>query len=69
MMITSLLAAAGFTLKLPLVPDFPPPIVVIVTPVCALVMVTLPVHVPDEKPPVVTGLIVPVESVRLLVPI
>ena len=59
----------GFTSNILLSPVFPSPDVVIVTPVWNVVMVTLPVQMPIENPPVVVGLIVPVVSLNELVPV
>ena len=56
-------------MKLPLVPDMPEPVVVIVTFVLASVNVIEPVQTPLEKFPVLVGLIVPVETLRVFIPV
>jgi hypothetical protein len=63
-----LLRAPGLTTKLLLVPDMPEPVVKSVTPEPAPVTVTKPVQTPLEKLPVLDGLIVPVETFKVLVP-
>ena len=60
--------APGLTVKLPLVPDLPEPDVEIVIPEPAPVNVTEPVQTPLEKAPVVVGLMVPVETLKVFVP-
>ena len=55
-------------MKLLLVPDIPEPVEKSVTPELAPVTVTEPVQTPFEKAPVLVGLIVPVETFRVLVP-
>jgi hypothetical protein len=58
---------AFVTLKVPLVPVLLEPDVEIVIPEPAPVTVTKPVQTPLEKAPVVVGLIVPVETLKVLV--
>ena len=60
---------AASTLKLLLVPDRPDPEVVIVMPLPDLVTLRLPVQDPFEKAVVVVGVIVPVETVKVFVPV
>ncbi|MBA7606093.1 hypothetical protein ES703_13232 [subsurface metagenome] len=62
-----MLAAPVVTLKALLSPVLPPPEVVIVIPVAALVMVTKPVQTPFANGPVVVGLMVPVVSLKVFV--
>jgi len=54
--------------KMLLVPDMAEPVVKSVTPEPAPVTVTEPVQTPLEKTPVLIGLIVPVETFKVLVP-
>jgi hypothetical protein len=62
------LRTPGLTVKMALVPDMPEPDVKSVTPEPAPVTVTEPVQTPLEKTPVLVGLIVPVETFKVLVP-
>jgi len=62
------LRGPGLTLKLLLVPVIPEPVVKRVTPELAPVTITEPVQTPFEKAPVLVGLIVPVETFKVLVP-
>ena len=62
-------ADVGFTSNELLVPDLLSPDVVMTTPVWDWVIVTLPVHDPDENVLVEVGLIVPVESLNVFVPV
>jgi hypothetical protein len=56
------------TVKLLLVPVMPEPVVKSVTPELAPVTITEPVQTPFEKAPVLVGLIVPIETFKVLVP-
>ncbi|MBA7631483.1 hypothetical protein ES703_39014 [subsurface metagenome] len=57
------------TSKLLLVPDLSAPVVVMATPVCTPVMVTLPVQTPLVKLPVELGVMVLVVSLKVFVPV
>jgi hypothetical protein len=59
-------AVAG---KVLLVPDFPPPLVEIMSPLGAAVIVIFPVQMPETKEPVLVGEILPLLSVSVLVPV
>ena len=63
-----LLRAPELTVKLLLVPVMLEPTVKMVTPELAPVTITEPVQTPFEKAPVLLGLIVPVETSKVLVP-
>jgi hypothetical protein len=63
-----LLRAPELTVKMLLVPDIPEPVVKSVTPESAPVNVTEPPQTPLENTPVTLGLIVPVETFKVLVP-
>lgn len=65
-MIVKRAGAPGVTVIELLCPVFLEPDVEIVTPEAALVIVTWPVHEPAEKALVLFGLMVPVESLRVL---
>ena len=52
-----------------LAPDFPPPVVEIMSPFGADAIVIFPVQVPETKEPVLAGKILPVLSVSVLVPL
>ena len=56
------------TAKLLLTPDFPPPLVVMVVLVVDFVIVTETVLIPFVNAPVLIGVIVPVESLRVFEP-
>ena len=58
-----------FTVKAPLVPDLDEPEVLIDLPEPADVSVTDPVQTPDVKAVVLDGLMLPVDAVRVLVPV
>ncbi len=61
--------AAGANVKGLLVPDLPPPVVPIVTPLPAVVSVTLPAHVPLANEPVDGGVVMALVDVRMFVPV
>jgi hypothetical protein len=63
-----LLRAPGSTAKILLVPEIPEPVVESVTPEPAPVTVAEPAQTPLENTPVLIGLIVPVETFKVLVP-
>jgi hypothetical protein len=65
---SKLYRAPGLTVKVPLVPVMPEPDVKMVTPEPAPVTVTEPVQIPLLKTPVLTGLIEPLETLKVLVP-
>ena len=59
----------ALTVNVLLVPDSPPPDVDIEMPVPALVSVTEPVQTPAANAPVVVGMMVPEDTVKVLVPV
>lgn len=61
--------APGLMLNLLLVPDLPPPLVEIEMPVPAWESVTWPVQTPATNAVVVVGVIVPEDTVKVLVPV
>jgi hypothetical protein len=61
--------AAEFTVNELLVPDFEDPDVLIVIPGLDAERVTEPVQTPDENAVVLVGLIVPEDTVKVLVPV